>query len=146
MRGLIQRVSQASVAVDGQTVGAIDRGILLLLGIARNDTPASADRMLDKLLGYRIFADDQGRMNLNVGQVDGGVLVVSQFTLLADTRKGLRPGFSAAGDPAEAQALYDYFVQQLRRRHPDVAAGVFAANMQVSLLNDGPVTFVLDID
>lgn len=143
MRGLIQRVTQAAVAVDGETVGAIDKGILLLLGVEKTDTESTADRLLDKLLGYRIFPDDQGKMNCNVQEVKGGLLVVSQFTLAADTQKGLRPGFSTAAEPVQAEALYNYFVARLRERHTPVATGVFAANMQVSLINDGPVTFLL---
>ncbi len=146
MRGLIQRVNRASVSVAGETVGSIDTGILLLLGIAAADSEAQAGRMLDKLLGYRIFPDQDGRMNLNVQDAAGGVLVVSQFTLVADTAKGLRPGFSSAADPARAENLYAYFVEQLRQRHHRVATGVFAANMQVSLENDGPVTFILDVN
>lgn len=143
MLGLIQRVKKASVAVDGQQVGVIDQGILLLLGIEKNDTQEQADKLLDKVLAYRIFSDAQGKMNCSVQQVDGGVLVVSQFTLAADTRKGLRPGFSSAASPALAQELYDYFVTRLRERHPNMATGIFAADMQVSLVNDGPVTFML---
>lgn len=143
MKGLIQRVSHASVEVDGKTVGQIEQGFLLLLGVEREDSRANADKLLKKLLAYRVFADDAGKMNLNVAEVGGGVLVVSQFTLAADTSKGLRPGFSSAASPELAQELYDYFVDQLQRTHPDVATGVFAANMQVSLTNDGPVTFLL---
>jgi len=146
MLGLVQRVKKASVEVDGQTVGAIDKGILLLLGIEKNDSEKSADKLLDKLLAYRIFSDEQGKMNCSVQQVNGGILVVSQFTLAADTRKGLRPSFSSAAPPQLAQQLYDYFVTCLRERHTDVATGIFAADMQVSLINDGPVTFMLQAD
>lgn len=146
MLGLVQRVNKASVEVDGQTVGAIDKGILLLLGIEKNDSEKSADKLLDKLLAYRIFSDEQGKMNCSVQQVNGGILVVSQFTLAADTRKGLRPSFSSAAPPQLAQQLYDYFVTCLRERHTDVATGIFAADMQVSLINDGPVTFMLQAD
>jgi len=146
MLGLVQRVNKASVEVDGQTVGAIDKGILLLLGIEKNDSEKSADKLLDKLLAYRIFSDEQGKMNRSVQQVNGGILVVSQFTLAADTRKGLRPSFSSAAPPQLAQQLYDYFVTCLRERHTDVATGIFAADMQVSLINDGPVTFMLQAD
>jgi D-tyrosyl-tRNA(Tyr) deacylase len=134
------------VVVNGETVGAIERGILLLLGVEKNDTSANAERLLNKLLGYRIFADEQGKMNCNVQQIGGGVLVVSQFTLAADTQKGLRPGFSTAAEPSQAEALYDYFVARLREQHDPVATGVFAADMQVSLTNDGPVTFLLQAD
>ena len=146
MLGLVQRVNKASVEVDGKTVGAIDKGILLLLGIEKNDSEKSADKLLDKLLAYRIFSDEQGKMNCSVQQVNGGILVVSQFTLAADTRKGLRPSFSSAASPLLAQQLYDYFVTRLRARHADVATGIFAADMQVSLVNDGPVTFMLQTD
>ena len=146
MLGLIQRVKKAAVEVDGSTVGEIGQGILLLLGIEKNDTQTNVDKLLDKLLAYRIFADEQGKMNCNVQQINGGVLVVSQFTLAADTRKGLRPSFSSAAPPALAQELYDYFVASLRARHSPVATGIFAADMQVSLINDGPVTFMLQAD
>jgi D-tyrosyl-tRNA(Tyr) deacylase len=144
MRALLQRVSCASVDVDGECVGEIGRGLLVLLGLDKADDRAAADRMLDKLLAYRVFSDDAGRMNRSVVDVDGGVLLVSQFTLSADTRKGLRPGFSSAMPPADAESLYGYTVGQLRERHPCVAAGVFGADMQVNLTNDGPVTFLLE--
>lgn len=143
MLGLIQRVKRAAVEVDGKIVGAIEQGILLLLGVEKTDTEASADKLLDKVLAYRIFADQDNKMNCNVQQINGGVLVVSQFTLAADTRKGLRPSFSSAAPPAQAEQLYDYFVTRMRERHPQIATGIFAADMQVSLLNDGPVTFML---
>lgn len=143
MLGLLQRVTQASVIVAGQPVGAIEQGVLLLLGIEKTDTQAAADKLLDKVLAYRIFSDQDGKMNCNVQQIDGGVLVVSQFTLAADTQKGLRPSFSSAAAPALAQELYDYFVAQLTTRHPKMATGIFGADMQVSLINDGPVTFML---
>lgn len=146
MLGLIQRVKRASVDVAGTEVGAIEQGILLLLGIEKNDTQASADKLLDKLLAYRIFSDGQGKMNCNVQQIEGGVLAVSQFTLASDTCKGLRPSFSSAAAPALAEELYDYFVARLKERHPKVATGIFAADMQVSLINDGPVTFMLQND
>jgi len=146
MLGLLQRVKSAAVDVGGERVGEIGQGILLLLGIEKTDTETTADKLLDKLLAYRIFSDEQGKMNCNVQQVDGGVLAVSQFTLAADTNKGLRPSFSSAAPPAEAERLYDYFVAQLRAKHPKVATGIFAADMQVSLINDGPVTFMLRMD
>jgi D-tyrosyl-tRNA(Tyr) deacylase len=145
MRALLQRVSCASVDVDGECVGEIGRGLLVLLGLDKGDDRAAADRMLDKLLAYRVFSDDAGRMNRSVVDVDGGVLLVSQFTLSADTRKGLRPGFSSAMPPDAAEQLYNYTLAQLRGRHSPVVAGVFAADMQVSLTNDGPVTFLLEI-
>ncbi|ARU27896.1 D-aminoacyl-tRNA deacylase [Cellvibrio sp. PSBB006] len=146
MLGLIQRVKRGAVEVDGKIVGAIEQGILLLLGVEKTDTEASADKLLDKVLAYRIFADQDNKMNCNVQQINGGVLVVSQFTLAADTRKGLRPSFSSAAPPAQAEQLYDYFVARLRERHLQVATGIFAADMQVSLLNDGPVTFMLQAE
>jgi D-tyrosyl-tRNA(Tyr) deacylase len=146
MLGLIQRVKNASVSVDNEVVGGIQQGILLLLGIQKTDTEDTANKLIDKLLAYRIFADADNKMNCNVQQVEGGILVVSQFTLAADTNKGLRPGFSSAAPPAQAQALYNYFVTQLRNKHDKVATGIFAADMQVSLINDGPVTFMLEME
>ncbi|MDO6746511.1 D-aminoacyl-tRNA deacylase [Gilvimarinus sp. 1_MG-2023] len=143
MKGLIQRVQRAAVEVDGKCIGSIDQGLLLLLGVEREDSEINADKLLKKMLAYRVFSDAEGKMNLNVGQVGGGVLAVSQFTLAADTRKGLRPGFSSAASPDLALELYQYFVAQLRAVHPIVATGEFAADMQVSLVNDGPVTFLL---
>ena len=146
MLGLIQRVKRASVSVNNEIVGEIEQGILLLLGIQKTDSTESADKLIDKMLAYRIFADADNKMNCSVQQIDGGVLVVSQFTLAADTKKGLRPGFSSAAPPARAQELYDYFVAQLRTKHKTVATGIFAADMQVSLVNDGPVTFMLEME
>lgn len=148
MRALIQRVSEAGVSVGDKTVGDIDHGWLVLLGVGPNDTRETADALLHKLLHYRAFADNNGKMNLNVQQVGGGLLIVSQFTLMADTARGLRPGFSNAAQPALAEELYDYFVEQARACYPDgkVATGIFAADMQVSLVNDGPVTFLLQCD
>lgn len=146
MLGLLQRVTRAAVEVDGECVGRIDQGILLLLGIEKTDTQISADKLIDKLLAYRLFSDENKKMNCNVQQVDGGILVVSQFTLAADTNKGLRPSFSCAAPPAQAEDIYNYFVAQLRTKHAKVATGIFAADMQVSLINDGPVTFMLKMD
>ncbi len=146
MLGLIQRVKHASVSVNNDITGEIQKGILLLLGIQKNDTEQTADKLIDKILAYRIFSDENNKMNCNVQQIEGGVLVVSQFTLAADTKKGLRPSFSSAAPPAQAEALYDYFVTQMRNRHPQVATGIFAADMQVSLVNDGPVTFMLEME
>lgn len=145
MKALIQRVSSARVEVDGETVGEIGAGLLVLLGLDQGDDAALAARMLDKLLAYRIFSDGQGRMNCSVADTGGGVLLVSQFTLSADTRKGLRPGFSSAMPPAEAEVLYQQTLDLLRQRHPLVAAGRFGADMQVGLVNDGPVTFMLEL-
>ena len=144
MKALLQRVSSASVSVDGRRVGEIDTGLLVFLGMDKGDDEASTDRMLDRLLAYRVVPDQAGRMNRSVAEIGGGVLLVSQFTLAADTRKGLRPSFSSALPPAAAEALYQYTLETLRGRHPDVAAGVFGADMQVSLVNDGPVTFLLE--
>jgi D-tyrosyl-tRNA(Tyr) deacylase len=145
VKTLLQRVSQASVDVAGECVGQIEQGLLVLLGLDKGDDRQTADRMLDKLLAYRVFSDDAGRMNNSVTDIAGGVLLISQFTLSADTRNGLRPGFSSALPPGEAEELYHYTLEQLRSRHRDVAAGVFGADMQVSLTNDGPVTFLLEI-
>ncbi|NQX89671.1 MAG: D-tyrosyl-tRNA(Tyr) deacylase [Halioglobus sp.] len=143
MRVLLQRVNHAAVDVAGEAVASIDRGLLVFLGVDKHDDKAIADRMLDKLLAYRVFPDAQGRMNCAVADVQGGVLLVSQFTLSAETRKGLRPSFSSAMPPAAAKGLYNYMLAQLRQRHRPVAAGRFGAEMQVSLVNDGPVTFLL---
>ncbi len=144
MKALIQRVSQARVDVDGNLVGEIGPGLLVLVGIDAHDTDASVDALADRLLKYRVFADDSGRMNLNVQQVNGGILLVSQFTLSADTHKGLRPGFSTAATPSEGERLFLRVVDRVRERHTTVATGQFGANMQVSLINDGPVTFLLE--
>ena len=144
MIGLIQRVTRADVRVDGQVVGAIDRGILALIGIRRADREAAAERLLERLLTYRIFADTEGRMNLSLRDVQGGLLLVPQFTLAADTHKGTRAGFSTAAAPEEARGLFAYLLQRAQNSHSPVAAGVFGAEMQVSLINAGPVTFWLE--
>ncbi|MDN3637321.1 D-aminoacyl-tRNA deacylase [Simiduia curdlanivorans] len=143
MKALIQRVTQASVAVDGETIGAINQGLLVLLGVEKSDDESVAAKLLEKLLNYRVFSDSEGKMNLSVTDIDGGILLVSQFTLAADTKKGLRPGFSSAAAPEAAKALYEHCLQWLQARHATVAAGQFGADMQVSLTNDGPVTFML---
>lgn len=143
MIALLQRVTQASVEIDGQTVGAIGPGLLALIGVQRDDTRAHADRLLQRLLSYRIFADPEGRMNLSLQAVGGGLLLVSQFTLAADTANGTRPGFSTAKAPEEARTLFDYLVTQAQSAHPVVQTGRFGADMQVALVNDGPVTFWL---
>lgn len=145
MKGLLQRVSQASVEVDFECVGRIEGGLLVFVGFDKGDDRALADKMLDKLLAYRVFADDEGRMNRSVVDTDGGVLLVSQFTLSADTQKGLRPSLSGALPPADALLLYDYMLNELRSRHGDVAAGKFGADMSITLTNDGPVTFLLEM-
>jgi len=144
MLGLIQRVGSARVDIDGSVAGAIDQGLLLFLGVEKEDTQEHADRLLKKVLAYRIFADAEDKMNLSLSDIGGGLLVVSQFTLAADTNRGLRPSFSSAKPPAEAEALYDYFVTLARSLHSKVETGEFAADMKVSLVNDGPVTFLLE--
>ncbi|NWA00338.1 D-aminoacyl-tRNA deacylase [Pseudomonas gingeri] len=143
MKGLLQRVSGARVEVAGEVVGAIDQGLLVLLAVEPDDTRASADKLLKKLLNYRVFSDPQGKMNLSLADIGGGLLLVSQFTLAADTQSGLRPSFSTAAPPATAEALFDYVVAQAQRLHGQVATGRFGADMKVHLVNDGPVTFLL---
>ncbi|HMN20074.1 MAG TPA: D-aminoacyl-tRNA deacylase [Ottowia sp.] len=145
MQALIQRVSEASVRVGGETVGAIGPGLLVLLCAERGDGEMEADRLLAKLLKLRIFSDAAGKMNHSVQDVGGGLLIISQFTLAADTSGGNRPSFSAAAEPATGQRLYDHFVAQARQAHPQVATGRFGADMQVALVNDGPVTIPLRI-
>ncbi len=129
--------------VDGETVGSIDHGLLIFLCAERNDTQKEADALLSKLLAYRVFYDDNGKMNLNLAQVNGGLLLVPQFTLAADTRSGTRPSFTPAAPPALARQLFDYVVERARALHPVVVTGQFGADMKVSLINDGPVTFWL---
>ena len=144
MLGLIQRASSASVSIDNSVVGQINRGIVLLLGIEKNDSEEKADQLIQKILNYRIFNDENGKMNLSLQDIGGDLLVVSQFTLAADTKKGLRPSFSSAAPPAEAKMLYEYFLNQaISCNNGAVASGQFGADMQVSLCNDGPVTFLL---
>jgi len=144
MKALLQRVAGAAVSVDGREVGRIGPGLLVFLGLDRGDDRAVVERLLSRVLRYRVFADDAGRMNRSVVDSGGGVLLVSQFTLSADTGRGLRPSFSSALPPAEAEALYGECLAWLRTRHAPVAAGEFGADMQVSLVNDGPVTFLLE--
>ncbi len=145
MIGLLQRVSEAAVHVDGVCVGRIQRGLLVLLCAEKGDTDAQADALLSKLLSYRVFADAAGKMNWNVAQVGGGLLLVPQFTLAADTRSGTRPSFTPAAPPDLAHTLFDRFVAQAKNRHPVVETGRFGADMQVALVNDGPVTFWLQV-
>ncbi len=145
MKALIQRVNQASVSVDGDVVGSIGQGLLVLLGVEKQDDEAAADKLLKKMLNYRIFSDEDDKMNLSVLDVAGGVLLVSQFTLVADTKKGLRPSFSSAAKPADAERLYSYTVDSAKKLTENVQQGIFAADMKVSLLNDGPVTFMLEV-
>jgi D-tyrosyl-tRNA(Tyr) deacylase len=144
MKALIQRACSARVEVAGQVVGAIDQGLLVLVGIEPQDTPASVEKILHKLLNYRVFSDADGKMNLSLSDVAGGLLLVSQFTLAANTKSGLRPSFSSAAPPALGSELFDLLVTQARAKHPQVATGQFGADMQVHLVNDGPVTFLLE--
>lgn len=144
MIGLIQRVKWAKVEVENQIVGEIEQGLLVLLGVEKEDDEAKADKLLEKVLNYRVFSDEEDKMNLNVQQAGGSLLVVSQFTLAADTNKGLRPSFSKGASPADAEKLYDYFSQQATKKI-NTQTGRFAADMQVSLQNDGPVTFWLQV-
>lgn len=144
MKALLQRVSQARVDVAGQTIGAIDQGLMVLIGIEPQDTPASADKMLHKLLNYRVFSDADAKMNLSLTDVNGGLLLVSQFTLAADTKSGMRPSFSKAAPPALGAELFGYLVTKARTSHSTVETGQFGADMQVHLVNDGPVTFLLE--
>lgn len=144
MRILIQRVSEAHIIVSGSTVGAIRTGLLVFLGVAKSDTPADADYLVDKLLGLRIFPDEEGKMNRNVNQAGGALLIVSQFTLYADCRKGRRPSFDHAAPPETALSLYNYFVESAKKGPVPVETGVFQTSMQVHLVNDGPVTIQID--
>lgn len=145
MIALIQRVSWAKVEVDNNVVGEIRQGLLALLAIEPSDTEAKAKRLSERVAGYRVFEDDSGKMNLNVGQVGGDILVVSQFTLAADTTRGMRPSFTSAAAPEISKDLYEYFCRQLRTQGFTVPTGIFGADMKVSLLNDGPVTFNLSV-
>lgn len=143
MKGLLQRVRGARVEVAGQVVGAIEQGLLVLVAVEPSDTAASADKLLHKLLNYRVFSDDEGKMNLSLKDIGGGLLLVSQFTLAADTKSGLRPSFSTAAPPALGEALFEHLLSQAQQLHGTVASGRFGADMQVHLVNDGPVTFLL---
>ena len=144
MLSLIQRVTRASVEVDGQVVGEIGDGLLALVGVEPGDGPDQLRRMVQKLLGYRVFADDAGKMNRSLADIGGGLLLVSQFTLAADTRSGMRPGFSTAAPPEEAERVFNQLLQACRQQHPGrVETGRFGAHMVISLVNDGPVTFLL---
>lgn len=143
MIGLLQRVSEASVSVGGDVLDEIGQGLLVLVGIEKADTEATARRLVERLLTYRVFPDAEGRMNLSVTDIQGGLLLVPQFTLAADTRKGTRPGFSTAASPDKAKQLFDYLGKQACQQHTRVGLGCFGADMQVALINDGPVTFLL---
>ena len=144
MRAVVQRVSRAKVTVDHETTGEIGKGLLVLLGVGIDDTEASASSLVDKILKLRIFDDDEGKMNLSVMDIEGGLLVVSQFTLYADTRKGRRPSYIGAADPENANRLYEFFVSEARTLIPNVQTGRFQAMMDVELVNDGPVTIILE--
>lgn len=144
MIALIQRVTRAEVTVGSTSVARIERGILAFVGVRRGDTETAAERLLERIVGYRIFPDDEGRMNLSLREVSGELMLVSQFTLAADTRSGMRAGFSTAAPPDEGRRLFDYLVNTARASLPRVATGEFGAHMHVSLVNDGPVTFWLE--
>lgn len=144
MKFVIQRVTEASVTVDHEVIGKIDKGFLVLIGVGKEDTTAEADRLIKKMLGLRIFADENGKTNLSLKDVNGQLLLVSQFTLYADCRKGNRPSFVNAGEPDKAEALYEYIIAQCRQHLPIVETGSFGADMQVSLCNDGPFTIILE--
>lgn len=144
MIGLLQRVSRAHVEVSGETIGSIERGLLVFVGVQREDTAARAERLLERLLGYRVFPDADDRMNLSLRDIRGGILLVPQFTLAADTRKGTRASFTSAAPPDEGERLFDDLVARAHAAHSRVATGRFGADMQVSLVNDGPVTFWLE--
>ena len=143
MIGLLQRVSHAAVAIDSETTASIDTGLLVLIGVEKNDSEDNARRLLDKLIAYRVFPDAEAKMNLSLRDINGGLLLVPQFTLAADTRKGLRPSFTAAAAPELGKKLFDYLISYAKEQYETVETGSFAADMQVSLTNDGPVTFWL---
>ena len=145
MMGLLQRVTHAEVVVEEQRVAAIDDGLVVLVGVERGDGEAQADRLVERLIGYRVFADQDGKMNLSIADVNGGLLLVPQFTLPADTNKGTRPSFTPAAPPDEGERLFDYLVERAELRHPRVETGRFGAHMAVTLTNDGPVTFMIRV-
>ena len=144
MRIVIQRVKRASVSVEEKVVGSIQKGFLVLIGVGQGDDEATADKYMKKLLGLRIFEDENGKTNKSLADVDGQLLMVSQFTLYADCRKGNRPSFVRAGKPEPAKKMYEYIIEKCRQEVPDVACGIFGADMKISLLNDGPFTIILD--
>lgn len=143
MIGLLQRASRARVEVDGEVIGEIGQGVLVLVGVQKHDGPDEVERLSERLLGYRVFADEQGKMNLSVRDIEGGILLVPQFTLAADTRKGTRASFTAAATPEQGRSCFEQLLQTTRQRYANVQSGRFGADMQVSLTNDGPVTFWL---
>ncbi|MCU7796959.1 MAG: D-tyrosyl-tRNA(Tyr) deacylase [Candidatus Thiodiazotropha sp. (ex Semelilucina semeliformis)] len=144
MIGLLQRVTEGRVVVDGHCVGEIAQGLVVLIGVQKTDDEASTERLLERLLGYRVFPDETGRMNLSLRDIDGGLLLVPQFTLAANTQKGTRAGFSSAADPVLGARMFEHLMRQAKQNHQTVASGEFGADMQVSLTNDGPVTFWLE--
>lgn len=146
MRFVIQRVTRSSVSVDGTTIGKIGKGFLVLIGISQEDTQETADRLVKKMTGLRIFEDENGKTNLSLADVGGALLLISQFTLYANCKKGNRPSFTEAGSPEKANALYEYIIQACREKVPVVETGSFGAEMEVSLVNDGPFTIILDSD
>jgi D-tyrosyl-tRNA(Tyr) deacylase len=145
MKALIQRVASSQVEVDGKTVGKIDKGLLVFLGLEKKDNELIADKMMSKIISYRVFPDENQKMNLSLKDIKGDVLIISQFTLAADTKNGTRAGFSKALPPIEAESLYDYFIDKIKESNLKIQSGIFGADMKVSLLNDGPVTFMLEV-
>ena len=146
MIALIQRVTEAKVVVNKKNIGEIKQGILAFIGVEKNDSDEHVERLVDKVFSYRIFADENDKMNLSVKDINGGVLLVPQFTLAADTQKGCRPSFSSAAPPKEGERLFDKFVTQAKNKHQNIETGQFGADMKISLLNDGPVTFWLQVN
>ncbi|MBD3654407.1 D-aminoacyl-tRNA deacylase [Kangiella sp.] len=145
MIALLQRVLESKVVVEGQTIGQINQGLMVLLGVEKNDDRAAADKLLQRILKYRVFSDAEDKMNLSLQDIEGGLLLVPQFTLAADTQSGLRPSFSSAAPPQQGKALFDYFVEQAKAKYDKVECGQFGADMKVHLINDGPVTFQLKV-
>ena len=145
MKALIQRVSSSQVKVDGKLVGSVEKGLLVFLGLEKQDTRSMADKMINKIISYRLFPDQNQKMNLSLKDINGEILIISQFTLAADTKNGTRAGFSTAMPPLDAEILYDYFVESTRSSDLKVETGIFGADMKVSLVNDGPVTFLLEV-
>lgn len=144
MKALIQRVTSSMVEVDDKIVGQIDSGLLVFVGIEKQDDLLNADKMIERIISYRVFSDSDGKMNLNLKDISGSILIVSQFTLAADTKNGTRAGFSTAMPPIQAESIYDYIVEKIKALKIDTQCGIFGADMKVSLVNDGPVTFLLD--
>ena len=145
MKALIQRVSSSQVKVDGKLVGSVEKGLLVFLGFEKQDTRSMADKMINKIISYRLFPDQNQKMNFSLKDINGEILIISQFTLAADTKNGTRAGFSTAMPPLDAESLYDYFVESTRSSDLKVETGIFGADMKVSLVNDGPVTFLLEV-